>query len=251
MSSPTDYRFYGDLAEWWPLISPPGEYAEEAAFVASLLTAAPNPVRNVLELGSGGGNNAVHLKASYTMTLVDVSEAMLEVSRGLNPECEHLRGDMRTTRLGRMFDAVFVHDAVAYMVTEEDLRRAVVTAYAHCRPGGLAIFMPDHIAETFTPTTEQGGSDGPDGRGARYLEWTWDPDPTDSWVQTEYVFLLRTATHPVQVAHETHRTGLFARQVWLERLAASGFEAHAVVEATTEDRTPREVFLGRRLGQDR
>ena len=62
MSSPTDYRFYGDLAEWRPLISPPGEYAEEAAFVASLLAAAPNRVRNVLELGSGGGNNAVHLK---------------------------------------------------------------------------------------------------------------------------------------------------------------------------------------------
>lgn len=57
------------------LISPPGEYAEEAAFVASLLAAAPNPVRDVLELGSGGGHNAVHLKASYTMTLVDVSEA--------------------------------------------------------------------------------------------------------------------------------------------------------------------------------
>src|SRR3712207_8788334 len=43
-----------------------GDYAEEAAFVASLLAAAPNPVWNVLELGSGGGNNAVHLKASYT-----------------------------------------------------------------------------------------------------------------------------------------------------------------------------------------
>src|SRR3712207_9540874 len=65
-----------------------GDYAEEAAFVASLLAAAPNPVWNVLELGSGGGNNAVHLKASYTMTLVDVSEAMLKVSRSLNPECE-------------------------------------------------------------------------------------------------------------------------------------------------------------------
>lgn len=175
---------------------------------------------------------------------------MLEVSRSLNPECEHLRGDMRTTRLGRTFDAVFVHDAVAYMVTEEDLRRAVVTAYAHCRPGGLAIFMPDHITETFTPITEHGGSDAPGGRCARYLEWTWDPDPTDSWVQTEYVFLLRTPNHSVQVVHETHRTGLFARQVWLKRLAASGFEAHAVIEATTEDRTPREVFLGRRLSED-
>jgi trans-aconitate methyltransferase len=59
------------------------------------------------------------------MTLVDLSEEMLVVSRRLNPECEHLLGDMRTLRLGRSFDAVFVHDAIDYMTTEADLRRAV------------------------------------------------------------------------------------------------------------------------------
>ncbi len=35
---PTEYRFYGDLAAWWPLVSPPQEYAEEAAYVATLLS---------------------------------------------------------------------------------------------------------------------------------------------------------------------------------------------------------------------
>jgi hypothetical protein len=28
----TDHRCYGDLATWWPLISPPEEYVEEAVF---------------------------------------------------------------------------------------------------------------------------------------------------------------------------------------------------------------------------
>ena len=60
---PASYRFYGDLAEWWPLISPPEDYAEEAAFAATMLASASIPVREVLELGSGGGHNAVHLKA--------------------------------------------------------------------------------------------------------------------------------------------------------------------------------------------
>src|SRR3972149_1508073 len=59
----------------------------------------------VLELGSGGGNNASHMKAHFKLTLVDRSPAMLAVSRALNPECEHLEGDMRTLRLGRGFDA--------------------------------------------------------------------------------------------------------------------------------------------------
>jgi hypothetical protein len=37
---------------------------------------------------------------------------MLAVLRRLNPECDHRRGDMRAGRLGRAFDAAFVHDAV-------------------------------------------------------------------------------------------------------------------------------------------
>jgi len=31
------YRLYADLAEWWPLISPPGEYRREAAYLAAVL----------------------------------------------------------------------------------------------------------------------------------------------------------------------------------------------------------------------
>ena len=127
---PATHRFYGDLAGWWPLISPPGEYAEEAAYIATILGSASIPVGDVLELGSGGGHNAVHLKATFSMTLVDLSEGMLEVSRRLNPDCAHHLGDLRTVRLGRSFDAVLVHDAVDYMVTEADLGQAVETAFA-------------------------------------------------------------------------------------------------------------------------
>jgi SAM-dependent methyltransferase len=116
--APLKHRFYTDLASWWPLISAPEEYAEEAAFAASLLRMANPPTRTVLELGSGGGSNAFHLKSEFELTLVDLSEEMLAVSRQLNPECEHLLGDMRTVRLGRCFDAVLVHDAIDYMTTE-------------------------------------------------------------------------------------------------------------------------------------
>ena len=49
---PSEYRLYGDLAAWWPLISPPEDYAEEASYFASVLRSGPRPVRDVLELGS-------------------------------------------------------------------------------------------------------------------------------------------------------------------------------------------------------
>ena len=77
---------------------------------------------------------------------------MLELSRGLNPGCEHLLGDMRTLRLGRTFDAVLIHDAVMYMTSEADLRAALETAFVHLRPGGAAVVAPDCVRETFRPS---------------------------------------------------------------------------------------------------
>ena len=243
---PTQYRFYDDLARWWPLISPPADYAEEAAFAMSLLSQASIPVREVLELGSGGGHNAVYLKESFAMTLVDLSDEMLDVSRRLNPDCDHHRGDMRTIRLGREFDAVFIHDAIDYMTDETDLRMAMETAFAHCRPGGIALFMPDEIRETFEEGTDHGGNDAADGSGVRYLEWDWDPHPDDSWRLTEYAFMLRDVDGSIEVVHETHRTGIFGGDIWLGLLAEVGFEPETVTEVTTEDRAPRELFIGRR-----
>lgn len=244
--APAAHRFYGELAAWWPLISPPEEYTEEAAFLGGLLRSGSPPAREVLELGSGGGHNAFHLKAGFSMTLVDLSGEMLEVSRRLNPECRHRRGDMRTVRLGRCFDAVFVHDAVDYMVSEAELSRAVETAFVHCRPGGVAVFVPDETAETFEGSSEHGGSDGADGRAVRYLAWSWDPDPRDTWTLTEYAFLLRQGESQVRVVQETHRTGLFGRDVWLRLLTEAGFEPSVVDEETDQDRRPRAIFVGRR-----
>ncbi|MET0458876.1 MAG: methyltransferase domain-containing protein [Ilumatobacteraceae bacterium] len=246
MDASAEHRFYGELAPWWPLLSPPEDYAEEAAEMARVLRSASIPVRHVLELGSGGGHNAVHLRAWFDLTLVDLSDGMLAVSRRLNPTCAHRRGDMRGVRFGREFDAVLVHDAVDYMLTEDELRAAMTTAYVHCKPGGLALFVPDDTAESFEPETDHGGRDAPDGGGARYLSWTWDPAPDDGWVATEYAFVLRHADGSVRAVHETHRTGLFGRDVWLRLLAEVGFEASIELERTTEDRPPRELFIGRR-----
>jgi SAM-dependent methyltransferase len=218
------YRLYSDLAAWWPLISPPEEYAAEAAHLTAVLGSAEIPVHEVLDLGSGGGHMAVHLSQRFALTLVDLSADMLEVSRRLNPRCPHRQGDMRTIRLGRPFDAVLVHDAVDYMTCEAELRQVIETAFAHCRPGGLAVFAPDHVADTFRPVT--GGGGGSDQRGcqASFSEWTWDPDPADDWVQAEYEFVLRTADGAEQVIRETHRLGAFGRGTWLRLLAEAGFD---------------------------
>ena len=123
MSPVDEPRLYRELAPWFHLLTSPVDYEEEAELYGRLLVEhAEGPVETVLELGSGGGNNASHLKRHFTLTLVDRSPEMLELSRGLNPELEHVEGDMRTVRLDRTFDAVFVHDALAYILTEPDLQ---------------------------------------------------------------------------------------------------------------------------------
>jgi SAM-dependent methyltransferase len=239
----SDYRVYSDLAAWWPLISPPEGYTAEAAHLAALFGSAAIDVHTVLDLGSGGGGVAMHLKDRLAMTLVDLSDEMLDVSRRLNPECEHVRGDMRTIRLGRTFDAVLVHDAIDYMTTEGDLRQVIETAFAHCRPGGLAVFVPDHVADTFEPFSGGGGGSDASGRQASFTEWTWDPDPADDWIQAEYEFVLRDADATVRVVTETHRLGAFRRVTWLRLLAEAGFGG-----ITTEDPAGirGHLFMGRR-----
>ena len=88
---------------------------------------------------------------------------------------------MRTLRLGRAFDAVFVHDAVAYMTSEDDARRLHGDRLTRTRgPAASPLFVPDYTRETFALRTSHGGHDGDDGRSLRYLEWVTDPDPTDT-----------------------------------------------------------------------
>jgi len=214
-------RLYDDLASWWPILSDPSDYADEAAFARGLfMEHCARPPVTLLELGSGGGNNASHLKPHFEMTLVDVSPGMLAVSRALNPECEHVEGDMRTVRLGRTFDAVFIHDAIMYMTTEDDLKLAMTTAFVHCRPGGAVVLEPDHTRELFEPSTKHGGHDGPT-RAMRYLEWCYDPDPTDTTTVTDFAYILREEDGSVRVEFDRHVTGLFPLDPCLRVLGAS------------------------------
>src|SRR5438132_7733494 len=195
---------YTELASWFHLITAPEEYVEEADFYfQTILEASAAAPETVLELGSGGGNNAFHYKRYVTPVLTDLSAEMLRLSQKINPEIEHIHGDMRSLRLGRQFDAVFAHDAVCYLTTLDDLRDAMVTSFVHCRPGGVVLFAPDHVRETFAEGADHGGNDGP-GRGVRWLEWTFDPDPSDSTYVTEYAYLLHQQGEPSRTVYDRH-----------------------------------------------
>jgi SAM-dependent methyltransferase len=239
-------RLYSDLAPWFHLLTHPSDYAEEADHIVRVLEATVDGrAETLLELGSGGGNNASHLKSRFACTLTDLSPEMLAVSRSLNPECEHVEGDMRTLRLGRTFDAVLAHDALMYLTTEDDLRAAVETASAHLRPGGVALFIPDYTRETLELRTHHGGHDGDDGRSLRYLEWTTDPDREDTTYDVDFAIAMREPGQPLRVVHDHHVEGVFPDATWRSLIESAGLE---LLEVDVDDPEAGEhvVFVGQR-----
>ena len=102
--------------------------------------------------------------------------------------------------------------------------------------------VPDHVRETFEPDTSHGGEDSLDGRGLRYLQWSWDPDPGDTTFEVTYSFLLREADGSVRHELDRHVEGLFARAAWLTWLREAGFDATSRL-----DPWQRDVFSGRKI----
>ena len=227
-------KLYTDLAQWFHLLTAPEDYAEEAGFFyQAILAASDREPHTMLELGSGGGNNASHLKNHFELTLVDISNQMLAISRQLNPECEHIQGDMRTVRLEREFDAVFVHDAIGYLCTLDDLVRVIETAYLHCIPGGVILLAPDHVEENFKPSTSHGGHDGPE-CALRYLEWTWDPNPGDTTYVSHMIYAMKDEQNQLRIEHEQHTLGIFPRQTWIDLLIDQGLQPEVIPFDHTE-----------------
>lgn len=115
-------RLYGDLAWLWPIISLPAEHIREnEEFARMIRERSPDPVRTLLHLGCGGGHDDFTLKRHFQVTGVDLSTAMLEKVKQLNPELEYHLGDMRTIRLVKTFDSVIIGDSIGYMLTKEEL----------------------------------------------------------------------------------------------------------------------------------
>jgi hypothetical protein len=146
-------------------------------------------------------------------------------------------------RLGRTFDAVYVHDAICHMTTESDLRAAMTTAFAHLRLGGVALFAPDFVRETFIENIDHGGNDTERG-SVRFLQWTTDPDPRDTSYFVDFAILIRDRKGGMRVEHDRHTYGLFSRADWRRLLRDVGF----VLQTTRGlfDDLGRDVFVGSR-----
>lgn len=236
-------RLYADLAWVWPLVSPPEDYPEEVAtFRARFARYGVPDGAPVLHLGCGGGSIDWHLKRHYRVTGVDMSLGMLAHARSLNPEVEYLQGDIRDVRLGRVFDAVLLHDAAAYMTTPADLRAAYQTASAHLVPGGVLLTPPEELRSRFRQHRVRAETHQRGERTVTTVMVDFDPDPADTWFEQTYVFLIRDASQPLRVETDTHRCGLYELDEMLQMLREVGFEPRAEPWELTDDVSPGEEY---------
>ena len=232
------------MAYLWPIISPPEEYGSEAAFFGDVIREELGPGRHkLLELGVGGGHNLSHLTDDFDCTAVDLSPAMLALSKGLNPGVEHHVGDMRNIRLERTFDTVLVHDSASYLLTEQDLTETFATAAAHLRPGGVLMVAPDWFQETFPDgwvynwDRQQGDIE------VNIQEVMVDPDPSDTQVESTYTYTIKKAG-VTTVEVDTHITGLFSIQTWSDLMGQAGFRVEVRTLPPNEGGYGSWLFIG-------
>jgi hypothetical protein len=152
---------------------------------------------------------------------------------------------MRSLDLPDRFDVVLAQDGIDYMTSEADLKSAIATASKHLRPGGVAVFMPDHVKDAFQASAHCDGHDLDDGRALRFLEWTFDPDPADTTVAVEFALMIREADMSVRVEHDSHVSGLFDRATWLRLMAEAGL-ASLSPDVHDPYADQRALFVGRR-----
>jgi hypothetical protein len=105
--------------------------------------------------------------------------------------------------------------------------------------------VPDFVREGFEARTQHGGHDG-EGRALRYVEWDWDPDPSDTTYVSDFAYLLREDGE-VRCVHDRHVCGLFPRSLWIELLERAGLEARQMVAPPDEEPAGAELFVGKKI----
>jgi len=242
---------YNDLAWTEDWLTKPADYEDEVGRYVDLIKQhAAYPPRTLLHLGSGAGGQDTFFKRHFTVTGVDLSPGMLAIARARHPDVEYLEGDMRYLRLNRKFDAVAVPDSIDYMSTLEDLQKAVRSAVAHLKPGGVLLVAakPKEIFRNnnFAYAGEK------EGIHVTVLENNYINPFRPNTYEATLVYLIRRQGN--LTAHmDRHVLGLFPQEAWKKVFMDCGLALHQHTVDGVYDKYlikggeyPLRVFVGRK-----
>lgn len=164
------------------------DWNSEAKTVVRLARALNPAAAALLDVGCGTGAHLEEfVKLFDTVAGLDASSDMLRHARHRLPTIDLHTADMRSFDLGRSFDVVTcLFTSIAYLGTEDELRRAVRAMVRHLSPSGVVLvepwWSPEHFIDGYlgadiartservisrvSRTTAEGG------RAVMDVEWT-------------------------------------------------------------------------------
>ncbi|UCD19900.1 MAG: class I SAM-dependent methyltransferase [candidate division WOR-3 bacterium] len=217
------HRLYGDLAWLWPFWGTVEEYREESEISVELIRKhALIEVRSLLDITCGGGKNMFYFKRHFDTHGLDISNAMLDNARKLNPECTFYQADMRDFDLRRQFDSIYMNDGIAYITNPADLLRTFRCAYRHLLAGGVMVCYAEFCKEDLVQNKTQTSVSKTGTMEITFIENSYDPDPADNTFEATMVYLIRDRGK-LRIEQDHHVCGTFNVDVWRHSLREAGF----------------------------
>lgn len=141
-------NLFKDYASYYDLLYKDKDYQKEANYVISLIGSSLPTAESILNLGCGTGkHDYIFAEKGYNVTGIDLSKEMVEMARKgiesleLKGDLEFFEGDIRSLRLPKKYDVVLsLFHVVSYQTSNQDLLKALETAFLHLKPGGIFIF---------------------------------------------------------------------------------------------------------------
>ena len=228
------WRAYYDLAWTESIITAPEDYAEQTKlFVKVIKENSRIEARTLLHLGCGAGGNDYTFKRHFQVTGVDMSKDMLEIATKLNPKVTYICGDMRRMELRECFDAVAIPDSIGHITMVADLKKTIMTASSHLKPGGVLLIVA-HISEEFRENNfVYTGSKGD--LEITIFENNYILKPIGTAYEATVVYLIRRQGK-LEIHSDSCNIGLFPLATWLSLLNEAGLEVNQIKLEHSYDR---------------
>lgn len=129
------------------------DYVREVDQVHELIEQHKRSKGNMLlDVACGTGGHLQYLQAYYSVEGLDLSADMLAVARQRFPTIRFYEASMLDFELGRQYDVITcLFSSVGYVVTVENMRKAVGQMVKHLLPGGVLVIEPYFYPETYRP----------------------------------------------------------------------------------------------------
>ncbi len=195
------------------------DYKADVARLQEVIGERAPAARTLLDVACGSGRHLEFLRETFEVEGLDVSSQLLTLAARRCPGVPLHEASMESFDLPGRFDVITcLFSSIAYLETEDRMRRAVASMARHLRPGGLLLIEPWFEPERYwsdTITSNHSASSDP------RICWMYT-SKRDGDVSVLDIHYLVGTPDRVQHFSEEHRLGLFTREQHMAAFSEAG-----------------------------